>query len=276
MQSVLLPLGLIPPTRVTTKRDQIERWMVEDSKTLRAMAPYWVRRTSKEALAAILAAGNPRTYVTQIDGLTSGSGASLRGHGFHSGTIDQANASVRIQFIARQLADIANRLYPILRDVVLEVFPYSPTRRLSRNWSWWVQRDAHLKGSNTTSEYLGKKVPADIGMYDVLWLMPDTTIANKKGRSYAWSSLRKGIKAGGTIVRRVRQGKNKGQDKVFNRDKGWLAQATKRMRGQKIPGVTIQGRFIRRASNSRIMETKYGIPVIRLAFKLGLTHEITV
>ena len=274
MQSVLLPLEKIPPLRLSRNGADIRRWIAEDEKQLVAMAPFWVRRTAKTQLAALLAAGNPRTYTVGIDGTTGTTGRVRQG--FHGGSIEQARSAVRVEFIARQLADIANQLKPILRDVILETFPYSQTRRLSRNWSWWVQKDAHIQGSGVTSQYIGATVPPTVGLYDVLWLMPDKLGSHAAPAGYAWSSNRKAIKQGGTVIRRVRRGKDRGKDKAFNRLTGWLAQSTKRMRGRKIPGVSIQGRFITRGGTSSARETRHGIPVIRLAFKLGLSHDISV
>jgi hypothetical protein len=229
-----------------------------------------VRQTAHQALAEALAAGNPTTYVTEIDGSASGS----RRSGFRAGAIEQATRSVRIQFVGKPLADVANAMKPILEKVIAETFPFSKTKALQREWSWWVQKDRYATGKNTSSVRLGARVPDTITIYDVLWLVPDVWPAQ-----YAWFANRNAVRSSGykyNLVKSRRMAGTAAGVKLRRRLRGYLAEATRRMRGKRNPGITVQGWFVRQAMTGPSSRSRHGVPAIRVAYKSGLMRPVDV
>jgi hypothetical protein len=269
MQGVGLQLQAIPNQRRVRTDTDLRQFMAADQKALLAGGAEWVRRTAQQALDEALHAGNPHTYTVGINGTTSATG-KLR-QGFQPGTIAQANNSVRVEFIGRALSEIANGLKPILAEVIASAFPNSPTKSLQRDWSWWVQKDRYAEGSGgkqTVSRRLGASVPETVGIYDVLWLVPDAGPAR-----YAWIANRNAFAFIATNVIKKRTGGYKARRRL----RGYLAEATRKMRGKKTPGITIQGWFVKKTlTGPQSGDWRYGVPAIRVAFKSGLARPITV
>jgi hypothetical protein len=265
---VLLPglnIQAIPPQRKVRNDTELQQFLLADREAFIKSAHIWVRQTATRALDEALRAGNPKDYVVGIDGETRG--ANIR-TGFRGGSIEQATQSVRIEFVGGALADVANGLRPILADVIRETFPNSRTKALQTQWSWWIQRGRYAGGSkSTTSVRLGSSVPDSVTIYDVLWLAPDLGPAK-----YAWFANHNAIKSGGSNYNLIKR--KGGQFRLRKRLRGYLAESTRRMRGRKVPGVTIQGWIVKKAMTGPGAVSRYGVPVIRVAFKSGLTRAV--
>jgi hypothetical protein len=244
----------------------LEQFLLADQKAFQDSAHIWVRETAEAALQEALRAGNPKDYVVGIDGETRGGNIRT---GFRTGPISSATRSVRIEFIGSALADIANGLLPILTGVIAETFPNSKTKALQTQWSWWIQRDRYAGGSKSTqSTRLGRTVPDSVTIYDVLWLAPDAGPAR-----YAWFANHNAIKSSGHSYNLFKKRKT-GELKLRKRLRGYLAEATRRMRGRKVPGVTIQGWIVKSALTGSAARSRFGVPVIRVAFKSGLARPL--
>ena len=267
MQLRGINLQAIPAQRRMRKDTDLEQFLLADRKTFEASAHIWVRETAEAALQEALRAGNPTHYVVGIDGETRG--GNVRS-GFRSGPISSAQRSVRVEFIGSALADVANGLLPILGDVIAETFPNSRTKQLQNQWSWWVQKGRYSGGSkSTTSTRLGRSVPDTVTIYDVLWLAPDAGPA-----SYAWFANHNAIKSSGHSYNIFK--KRSGEVKLRKRLRGYLSEATRRMRGKRVPGITIQGWIVKSALTGSAARSRFGVPVIRVAFKSGLARPVTI
>jgi len=264
MQLSGLKLQTIPNQRKVRSDTELEQVLLKDRDAFQQSAHLWVRETATRALDEALRAGNPKDYVVGIDGETRG--GNVR-QGFRPGPISSAMKSVRVEFIGSALADVANGLLPILSGVIAETFPNSRTKSLENGWSWWVQRGRYAGGSKaTTSVRLGRSVPDDITIYDVLWLAPDFGPAR-----YAWFANHNAIKSSGHSYNLFKK-KKTGELKLRKRLRGFLAESTRRMRGQKLPGITIQGWIVKAALSGPSSHSRFGAPVIRVAFKAGLSR----
>jgi hypothetical protein len=265
---MLLPglnIQAIPAQRKVRSDTELKQFLLADREAFQKSAHLWVRETAQRALDEALKAGNPHDYVIGIDGETKG--ANVR-TGFRGGTIAQATKSVRIEFVGHALADVANGLRPILSDVIRETFPNSRTKALETQWSWWIQRGRYAGGSpSTTSQRLGSTVPDNVTIYDVLWLAPDMGPAR-----YAWFANHNAIKSSGGSYNLIKR--KSGQFRLRKRLRGYLAESTRRMRGRRVPGVTIQGWIVKAALTGGAARSRFGVPVIRVAFKSGLTRAV--
>lgn len=286
-------VSAIPATRKVRSDTDLRQFVVKDQKTLEAAARTWVRQTARRALGEVLNAGNPEDYITQIDGTTGASGSAKAGKGFHEGTIESAERSVRVTFVADDLALVAQSLKPILERAIMEAFPMS-SGRLRNSWSWWIQRNALLAPKNTVAaRKLGKFVHSrDVTIYDVLWLAPDggdknaaanyAFFVNMKARRSKLNAAKEAALQ--KSVDNVLNGKRKRgrAAKPTTRQRGFFGEATHRMRGRgrnnyRGGGINVQGWFVKQhltgpGSRSR----KYGVPVVRVAYMRGLRRPAGV
>ena len=265
--------GTAGQTRTVRAPEELATLLFKDMASLERAAVQWVRTTAHKGLDEIIAAGQPGAYTIQIDGEARGSGASRRGHGFRPGRIDQATRSVRVNWIGRGLAEIANHCKPILLDVIAETFPASRRGILRARWSWWVEHRPEV-GPASPPRRLGASVSAsDLGIADVLWLVPDAP----RPASYAWFALHSGIRGGGHAynLRRSKKSRTLGY-KLRKRLRGYLAEATARMRvgRAKQSGVTIQGWFVKKRLTGPATIARRGVPVVRVAYVHGLRRPV--
>lgn len=260
-----LNLQRIPATRRVRSDTELRQFVLSDRREFEASASKWVRTVARMALDDALGAGNPRAYVVGIDGATTASGAVRQrfGSGFRPGSIEQANRSVRIEFIGKELAEAANGLRPILTDVIALLFPNSATGRLKTKWSWYVQRDRHVGPKSTPAVRIGQTVPQTVGIYDVLWLAPDGPYPAR----YAWFANHNLVATRGPRTRGGRRAK---------KARGYLAEAARKMRAKRTPGLTVQGFFIKGALTGPQTSARHGVPAIRVAFKYSLYRPVIV
>ena len=254
--------------KIKARKDtEVKQWFAQNRKDLLAGATDWVHRVSKDALAQALAAGNPNQYFVTIDGVTNAAGTVRRG--FRAGTIDESKHAVRIEFNAENIASIARGVPPILTQVITDTFPMSKTKRLSREWSWWVSYDGG------PSRRAGKTPPQTLGIYDVLYLAPDFHVAK-----YAWfaNSSAKSSKSTKYNFARKRINGVKGTSRLVarKRARGFLARATQVMRAKRVPGVLFQGGFSRDYMSGRASKHPRGVPFVRVAFKGTLKNPVWV
>ena len=160
-----LNLTAIPATRKTRSDTELAQFIEKDKDAFQRGATQWVRDLAKQVEAMALRAGNPAERLQEIDG--------VRGQGFKPGAISQATNSARVVFIGLALSTIANRVKPILMDVIASTFPSprSKARRLERLWGWYVYKDG-LTDKGSRARYVGNRVPRSVGLYDVLILAP--------------------------------------------------------------------------------------------------------
>jgi len=199
-------------------------------------------------------------------------------NGLATGWIASAQRSVRIMFVGADLAQIANTVKPRLLSIIAATFPNSKTHRLATRWVWFVQRDGLISGPRTHARYLGPSVPDDVGIYDVLWLVPDAP----DPASYAWFANYR-TKRGRTSWNYFRRVKKTGEvvkEGWRKRPRGFIAEATRRLRGgkaqQQAGPLLIQASFIRDDMHGRFSRSKYGVPAIRIAFRKSLARAVTV
>lgn len=274
-----LKLNAIPATRKVRSDTDLRQFMLSDSANIERAAAIWVRSVAHSALGEAITAGNPPHYSLEVDGATSGSGKVKRGRAFTSGSIDNATRSVRAQFVGGDLATICNNLKPQLLGLIADTFPQSSTKRLAQRWLWYVQRDGLLTGKRTPARYVGSSVPDTIGLYDVLWLVPEA----REPAAYAWFANRLALSKYGhrwnMITKRDANGERK-RHVLRRRLRGFMAEATRKMRGSKAQQqagpVIVQAMFIRQGVTASSSRSKRGVPVIRVAFKRSLTRSITV
>jgi hypothetical protein len=276
-----LNVSAIPPTREVKGDTDLRQFMAADGKVLDASATKWVQEIAAQVDAEALAAGNPKVRLISINGTTGKNGTSRSG--FRPGTIAQASRSVRILYLGDELAQLANKLMPVLSNVIGETFPDSKTKRLSNNWEWWVQRNANAKGGGgkgTRSELLGKTVPKGIGLYDVLWLVPNPVVASyswfanynaKKRFGYKYNLTKKTIheidKTTNTVVKRK-------VTRMKKRLRGFASEAARRMRGNKNPSVVVRAAIIAHAMTGPESKSDWGVPAIRVSFRRSLSVPV--
>ena len=269
-----LNLTAIPQTRKVRSDTDLRQFVLSDTTNIEQAAAIWVRTVAHTSLAEALGAGNPPHYSLEIDGATSGSGKVKRGRAFRSGSIDNAQRSVRAQFVGGDLATICNNLKPQLLSLISDTFPQSRTKKLSTRWVWYVQPDGLLTGKRTPSRYLGSSVPDAIGLYDVLWLVPE----GRDPASYAWFANRLALAKYGHAwnMRKTRDNRHQ----LRRRLRGFMAEATRKMRGtksqQQAGPVLIQVMFVGQGLTASSARSRRGVPTIRVAFKRSLTRSITV
>lgn len=271
------PLGItrIPGIRKPRSDTEFKRFLANDREEFMRSASLWVRQTTRDAEREILDAGNPLDRVTEVNG--------VNGKGFHAGAITDAKNSARIQWIGSGLASLANRMTQTLVQVIWQTYPGMRRKRLTR-WSWYAFPNGVLadKSASMASapRRLGQSVPSSIGLYDVLFLVPDEAAAE-----FAWFANQQAVKSRGhsfNMFSRKRKGKM--EFKVRKRMRGFLSEAARRMRSSArgdMPGVTIQGMIIERGLTAgmsratRVGKLSHALPVIRLAYKRGLKHSVT-
>lgn len=267
MQLSGLNISEIPATRKVRGDTDLRQFVVKDAETLKRVGADWVRRTATDARDMVLAAGNPKQMFVTIDGVTNAAGKVVRS--FRSGTINNASSAVLIEFNAEALAGIVRGVLPILTSTVKDTFPTSKTGRLSRDWSWWVSRDGG------PSRRVGKMVPQDLGIYDVLYLAPDFAPAR-----YAYMANRAARGSFGhkynLIMGRTRKSGKVIPTRLRRNLRGYLARATERMRAKRVPGVLFQGGFSRNYMSGKASVHPRGVPFVRVAFKGVLRSKVFV
>jgi len=268
-----LDIDGIPLTRTIKKGagagSELHKLFVNDAHQIRIAGSEWVKSVGRAKHREILDAGNPKYHTVEIDGTTGANSTSRKG--FRPGSVDQAHNSVRYLYLGRQLADLANVLRPILLQTIVDTFPNSKTRTLAREWVWYVQRGAGEKGEGkmgkkTPSQRVGMRLPPDLGIYDVLWLVPE----GREPASYAWFANYFAKKRFGYKYN-MRVKKKAGKYTLRKKLRGFASESARRMRAKALPGVTIFAMFVKDAltgpaASSRPKPAKWGVPVIRVAF----------
>jgi hypothetical protein len=255
----------IPPQRRATNATDLQQFILDDQQFWHEQARAWVQETARRGHDEIVRAGNPKFHISEVNGTTGKSGNQRRG--FTPGSIDMARTSVRVLYQADELAKVANSLRPILTSAIHQRFPNSKMKRLERDGVWYVVRDRQLDASGGP-EYLGGSVTSGIGVYDVLYLVPD----KKYPADYAWFANWLGKhgerKAAANRRSRVHWSQRK-VEKRNRRQQGFMATAANAMRGRRLPGVAISATFLETAmgaSYSRVKKHKGRLPAIRVAF----------
>jgi len=269
----------IAPQRKMRRDTDLHQFAVNDMETLKRESAVWVRRTSKWKLDECVAAGNPVQYALEVDGVTSPAGKVRRGGAFKAGSIENARWSVRVSFVGVGLAEIANKVKPALLSLIAQTFPHSRTGVLAASWVWWIQLDAIGK-KDVASRVLGQTVPAQTGIYDVLWLAPG---AGKEGApaSYAYFANQASMKKHERTAWNARQKRSRKYGwGVLRRVRGFMSETTRRLRGSKAQQqagpLTVQAKFVRKhlTGTSSIANVKGGAPVIRVAFRSSLGRTL--
>ena len=255
----------IPLQRRASSVSELHQFILDDQEFWHEQAKAWVQETARRGHDEIVKAGNPKFHISEVNGTTGKSGGQRRG--FTPGGIEQARTSVRVLYQADELAKVANGLRPILTSAIHMRFPNSKMKRLERDWVWYVVRDRQLKGGGGIAEYLGGSVNTGIGVYDVLYLVPE----KKHPADYAWFAnwlgkhgVRKAV-----ANRRSRKHWSERKEKRDRRNTGFMETAAKGMRGRRQPGVSITAVFLETAmgaSYSRVQKHRGKMPAIRVAF----------
>jgi len=279
MQLPKLKVSAIPATRQVKSDTDLKQFIASDAKILSGSYTQWVREVAAEKDTEALKAGNPHIRLISINGTTGKNGTARSG--FRPGTIAQAKTSVRIQYLGDELAALANKMAPTLAAVIAETFPDSRTKRLTNDWEWWVQRNVKANGKGASSERVGKRVPNNISIYDVLWLVP----SGPEPASYSWfanynAKARFGYKY--NLTKKTIHEIDKGSGLVVKRKvvrmkkrlRGFASEAARRMRGAKGPGVVVSAKIIANALTGPQSRSKHGVPVIRVAFRRNLTTAV--
>lgn len=271
MQLPDIPIGRIPVSRVLKSGAELHRVFIDDFATLEQCGTEWVRTVARERHADIIGAGNPKYHTTEIDGTTGANNRQRRG--FRPGSLGEARSAVRILYLGRQLADLANVLRPILLQTIVDTFPTSRTRTLAREWAWYVQRGAGEgggTGKRTVSERVGVRVPPDLDIYDVLWLVPE----GPEPAAYAWFANYNAKKRFGYKYN-MRKIRKQGRFALKKKMRGFASEAARRMRGKQMPGVSIYAMFVARVMTGPQSRSRWGVPVIRVAFRRSLQTSLT-
>jgi hypothetical protein len=273
-----LNVSAIPANRKVSSTTELKQFVATDQKALSGSIAAWVQALARQKDEEALRAGNPKIRLITVNGTTGKSGNQRTG--FRPGTIAQATRSVRVQYLGDELAQLAMKLVPLLSRVIAETFPDSKTKLLAGNWEWYVQRNVKKNGKASKSEALGKTVPHDIGIYDVLWYVPAAPLPAK----YAWfanyfakqrfgykynltKKTLKSVDATGTVVKhRV--------TRLKKRMRGFAGEASRRMKGAKSPGVVVKAMMIQKQMTASSSKAKWGIPVIRIAFRRQLSTGV--
>lgn len=204
----------------------------------------------------------------------------MSGGGWRGGGIDSASTGVRVRFIGEDLAEIANRIKPMLTSTVKTAFPRSPTKRLATAWDWWLFKDGAITKARTGGINLGERVPTSVSIYDVLFLAPRAVSTRRGGAPayYAWIANRN-VKQS-VVPKRFNLKRRGGKQLVKKQLKGFIAETTRRMRSSLgstgRAGVIVQGYFVRTGMTASASQFRHGIPVIRVAFRKSLQQSISV
>jgi len=264
-----IPTEKIPVTVKVRKDTDLQQYLLQQQVFWLEQSKVWVQETADAAHIEIVRAGNPKYNLITIDGTLGKSRTYMHGR---PGQIFQATKSVRVLYQANELAMVANSLRPILSDVIRRRFPNSRLHRLERDWVWWAVR--RTQGNQTVwrarAENLGGSINVPIGIYDILYLVPDSRFPAE----YAWfaNNLSKL-----THVRRPQRRRKDSPPKPRDRRLGYLGEAVRRMRAKRAPGVVIWGMFIRRGLTAAFARNDKGlIPAIGVAFNQRLTRDTGV
>ena len=254
-----LNLSSLPAVRTARNASELHQFFSHDRGKFVRIAGEWVQRIARQKRDEIIAAGNPNLYATEIDG-TIGKSRNLR-KGFTSGSIEAATSSVRVVWLGDQLATMANKAKPQLQKIIEGRFP-GGTGRLARDWTWYLQEPGK------PSRRVGDTVPPTIGINDVLWLVPEAP----QPAAYAWFANYRAKRPYGRVVRRRKNDPTAGPPS--RRSRGFLAHTTYNLRGLRLPGMLVQGYFVRRYLTGPASRTQKGVPAIRIAFRRSLSRPV--
>jgi hypothetical protein len=231
----------IPVSVTVRKNTEVQQYLQEQGFFWTESAQKWVQEVAGTAHLEIVRAGNPKFTAIEIDG-TTGRGVRKQWRQGRPGTFFQASKSVRVLYQANELA---------------------------RDWVWWVVRRSNDRDEaiRSRAEPLGGTVNTAIGIYDILYLVPDSP----KPAEYAWfaNNLSKQMH----VRRRQRRRKD---SPVTPRDRrlGYLGEAVRRMRGQRAPGVVVWGMFISKGLTAPFARNDKGLlPVVGVSFR-RLQHPL--
>ena len=274
-----LKLKPVPPVRVAKQAADLYQFLATDLADIQRSGTEWVRDMASRKDAEALRAGNPSVRPILINGTIGANGARFTG--FQPGSIEAANNSVKITYLGGQLADLANRIQPILQAVISETFPDSKNKRLARAWEWRVQYRSTPGGKGRWSVPVGKRVPQNIGIYDVLWLFPKDPspsdyawFANyhaKKRFGYKYNLTRKTIHEFNKATKAVTKRK---VVRLKKRMVGYAGETSRRARGAKAPGLHVSAMVVQNPLLAGGSKSRYGVPVIRVAFRPSLTVSV--
>jgi hypothetical protein len=264
-----LDLRSIPPTRKVNARTELHQFLLADKASFETAKTKWVRAVAPRALKMALDAGNPTTYSTEIDGQTNAAGDARSGQGFRAGPIEAATSSVRVRFIGKPLATIANQLRPMLEKTIGEVFP-TARGHLQRSFVWWA---SETSAQGAPVRKLGFVIPEEaITIYSVLWLVPEGS-AKDTPAYYAWWANQMVKRSGARFNLLIRKNRS---PRTRKRPRGYLAEATTQMRSRvgKYAGVTVQGWFVKKRFTGPNTPARFGVPVVRVAFRAQLVTGV--
>ena len=275
-----LKLKPVPPVRVVKSASELHQFIAADMKDIANGGTEWVRDTARTKDEEARRAGNPKVRLITVNGTIGKNAVSFKG--FKPGSIETAHSSVKITYLGSELSDLANKVQPVLQKIIEETYPDSRTKRLARDWEWRVQYRATPGGKGRWSVPVGKKVPKNVGLYDVLWLMPLPNIptdyawfANyyaKKRFGYKYNITRKTIHAINATSGKVEKKK---VSRMKKRMVGFAGESSRRMRGAKGPGLHVSAMMIQSPLLVRGSRAKWGMPVIRVSFSPTLHTAVT-
>jgi hypothetical protein len=261
----------VPPERIVKSASELHRFLADDLKSIEKGGTEWVREMARTKDEEARRAGNPKIRQIGINGTIGKNAVSFKG--FKPGSIEQAHSSVKITYLGKELADLANKVQPLLQKIIEETYPDSKTKRLARDWEWRVQFRATPGGKGRWSVPVGKKLPAGIGLYDVLWLMPMGPVPteyawfanyySKKRFGYKYNITRKTIHQINATTGLVEKKK---VSRLKKRMVGFAGETSRRMRGAKGPGLHVSSMMIQSPLLVRGARAKWGMPVIRVSF----------
>jgi len=261
----LPPLAIerIPATRTARKGEQLNQYVINDRTTWRNLIEKWVPETAKKGHDEIIRAGNSKTFTSEIDGTSGDSGKSRRG--FTPGPIEAATTAARVLYNGQDLAETANKLRAVLGATIRKRFPRSRLQRLARDWVWYLIRDG--LNERGTPEYLGGMVSVQIGLGDLLYLVPDGPEPAKYAYMANWNAKHNNQRP---LTKRqlklLKSGPRKNAaKKPRDRREGFMAEASRRMRGLHLPGVKVKAVFIETGLTAPFSKSPR-TPAIRLCF----------
>jgi len=186
-------------------------------------------------------------------------------------------------FIAIALRAYLSRNYKA-PDMEIREYPWGASAHMtmiSPRAKTAAQRNVKANGKGASSERVGKRVPNNISIYDVLWLVP----SGPEPASYSWfanynAKARFGYKY--NLTKKTIHEIDKGSGLVVKRKvvrmkkrlRGFASEAARRMRGAKGPGVVVSAKIIANALTGPQSRSKHGVPVIRVAFRRNLTTAV--
>jgi len=258
-----LPIERIPATRTARKGEQLKQFVINDKAAWREAIEKWVPETAKAGHAEIVAAGNPKVFTSEIDGTSGKSGTQRRG--FVPGPIAAAHTAARVLYSGQDLAETANKLRAVLGATIRKTFPRSRLQRLARDWVWYRIRDG--LNERNTPEYLGGMVSVEIGLYDLLYLVPDGPEPALYAYMANWNAKHNNKRPLTKRQQKLRKsGPRKNASKnPRDRREGFMAEASRRMRALHLPGVKVRAVFVEEGLTAGFSKSPR-MPAVRLCF----------